>query len=53
MTTVVGLGNALYTDHKENFETYWKRKNKWDPMGVIGGFINPWFGLSSGIEDLI
>ena len=41
------------TANQQKFENYWKRKNKWEPMGVIESFTNPSFELATEIEDYV
>ena len=55
----VAVGHDKYlsiirdVDSQQHFDKYWKRNNKWDPMGVIESFMNPSFQLATDIEDYV
>ena len=40
-------------DSQQHFDKYWKRNNKWDPMGVIESFMNSSSELAVDIEDYV
>ena len=40
------------SDLQKKCDTYWKKSDRWDPLGVIESFMNPTFELSDNMEDL-
>ena len=53
----VTIGHSLFyklisnSDLQKKYESYWFRKKRWDPLGVIESFMNPQFQLTDNMTD--